>query len=196
MRKKEIDPAHLLVILNRQEAEIFGLDTAANWGSPACRLAVARLFAAASEGTGLAHVRRQITIRAAQAEDGRLVLLFSTAFPVKGKLPGGRRVFRVKDPPGPYVYGFADAGDLLDALAQLSRTGAGGRGLRLVQWKNGYRLLLPFPLHSAARAVLTEYGRLCGRGSGAAAYTLEHGKLLSSDAVREIGAKLSGGALL
>ena len=183
MRKKEIDPAHLLVILNRQEAEIFGLDTAANWGSPACRLAVARLFAAASEGTGLAHVRGQITIRAAQAEDGRLVLLFSTAFPVK-------------DPPGPYVYGFAGAGDLLDALAQLSRTGAGGRGLRLVQWKNGYRLLLPFPLHSAARAVLTEYGRLCGRGSGAAAYTLEHGKLLSSDAVREIGAKLTGGAPL
>ena len=59
-----------------------------------------------------------------------------------------------------------------------------------------YRQQLPSPQHSGGRAVLTEYGRLCGRGSGAAAYTLEHGKLLSSDAVREIGAKLTGGAPL
>lgn len=195
MRKKVIDPAHLLVILNQQEAEVFGLNTRMGWGSPPCRLAMARLFAAASEGTDFVLGHGQITIRAVQSEDGRLVLLFSSVFPSKGKMPGERKLFRIKNQPGPYIYSFSSCEDVmkvLERLCTIRRNGCTGR-IRLILWKNSsYRLVFPFPLRSTVRGILTEYGKLCGKGQAAAAYTLEHGKLLSRDAGKELGEKLTG----
>ena len=130
MRKKVIDPAHLLVILNQQEAEVFGLNTRMGWGSPPCRLAMARLFAAASEGTDFVLGHGQITIRAVQSEDGRLVLLFSSVFPSKGKMPGERKLFRIKNQPGPYIYSFSSCEDVmkvLERLCTIRRNGCTGR---------------------------------------------------------------------
>ena len=190
MKLRSIDQGHLLVILNRQEAEEFGLDGMQGWGSPSCRKAMARLFAIVSKGTGMEHPKRgQITIRAVQSGDGRLILLFSALFPTVGRLMSGRERFRIKKQPGPYLYFFPEAESMMSALEQISRRKLSGN-VQLIQTVQGYWLIVPFSLRYAAGEILTEYGKFYGKGAGMAAHAIEYGTILSKDAVRELGAKL------
>ncbi len=189
LKIKALDATHLLVILAAQEKQALGLALGGtNWGSLHCRLTIARIFAAACSGTGFP-LRKggQIAVRAMETIDGQCVLVFSTISP-SVQHHGKRRIYTVKPPVSPTIYRFESAGHVMDALGHLACSGIECPG-RLFLQNQQYLLALSPRLGQRCRAdgILKEYGKLWGKGRTAEAMVEEHGKLLSTDAVVQIG---------
>lgn len=178
MQVRALDASHMMVILGAQEKQALGLAVGGpRWGSLHCRMTVARIFAAASSGSGFRAGRgARVSVRAIETPDGQCVLVFSAAAPARRPR---RRVYTVK-PPCPQVFRLETAGALLDAAAHLAKE-LPGCGARFFLLDGSYRAVLAPPLRCRARAeaILREYGALCARGFPAAAFVEEHGLLLT-----------------
>ena len=190
MKMKALDASHLLIILSAQETRSLGLAQGLSWNSLHCRLTIAHIFAAACANTDFALHKDQVAIRAMETADGETVLMFSTICPAKVKKGEARKVYRIKCF-GPYVYELECAGDMLDVLQRLYRMNTRG-DCKLLRFGSRYRLILSpyFALKGSTETILKEYGRLCGIGRPAAAFSMEHGELLSRDAVNQVGGRL------
>lgn len=187
MKTKALDASHLLIILTARETRALGLMQGLSWSSLHCRLTIARIFAAACASTNFTLKRDQVAIRAMATADGETVLMFTAVSPAKAKKGEPRKIYRIKCS-GPYVYELENAGDLLDVLEHLYHLNTLG-GCQLLRYGNGYRLILSpyFAMKEKTEAFLKEYARLRGIGKTAAALSLEHGELLSRDAVNQVG---------
>jgi len=187
LKMKALDASHLLIILTAQESRSLGLAEGLSWNSLHCRLTIARIFAAACANTDFARHKDQIAIRAMATTDGETVLMFTAVAPAKAKKGATRKIFRIKYS-GPYVYELENVDDLLNALERLYRSNTQG-GCQLLQYGRKYRLILSpyFTMKEKTEGILKEYGRLCGVGKVAAAVSLEHGRVLSRDAVKQVG---------
>ena len=185
MKTKALDASHLLIILTARETRALGLMQGLSWSSLHCRLTIARIFAAACASTNFTLKRDQVAIRAMATADGETVLMFTAVSPAKAKKGEPRKIYRIKCS-GPYVYELENADDLLDVLEHLYRLNTLG-GCQLLRY--AYRLILSpyFTMKEKTEAFLKEYARLRGIGKTAAALSLEHGELLSRDAVNQVG---------
>ena len=191
---KALDASHLLIILSAQETRSLGLDLdGLGWESLHCRLAIARIFAAACANTDFGKNKNRIAIKAMQTIDGECVLMFSAISAAKSAKNGGRKIYRIKSPAGPYIYCFKSVSDLMDAVELLYRCNPSGWNSKLVLYDDTYRLVLSphFSLRHSADCTLREYGFLCGKGKAAEAFLLEHGKLLSDNIVCSLGFHLA-----
>lgn len=191
MKLKALDASHLMIILTAQETRNLGLDARGmSWNSLHCRLTIAHIFANACAKIDfhLPDRKEQIAIRAMETADGETVLMFSAVSPSKAKKGGTRKIYRIKSA-GPYIYEVRDAGDLLNVLERLYNANIRG-ACQAVLYGERYRLILSpcCTVRTRADSILREYGSLCGIGRPAAAYALEHGRLLSRDAVNQVGA--------
>lgn len=190
MKTKALDASHLLIILTARETRALGLTQGLSWNSLHCRLTIARVFAAACASTNFTLHRDQVAIRAMATADGETVLMFTAVAPAKAKKGTPRKIYRIKCS-GPYVYELENAGDLLDVLKHLYSINTLG-GCQLLRYGSGYRLILSpyFGMKEKTEAFLKEYAHLRGIGKTAAALSLEHGELLSRDAVNQVGSCL------
>lgn len=88
----------------------------------------------------------------------------------------------------PTVFRIGTAGDVLSALAALKAAGARPVRCELYQSDDGYRLVsVCSSADKTSEPILYEYGTVVGRGSIYSSATAEHGKLISADALGEIG---------
>ena len=193
MKMKALDASHMLIILSAQETRSLGLDLdGLGWESLHCRLAIARVFAAACANTDFAKNKNQITIKAMQTADGECVLMFSAITAAKPSKTHQRKVYRIKSFNGPYIYRFKTLEDLMNAVELLYQANHFGWHSSMVLYGNAYHLILNprFSLRQPMDRILREYGELRGKGKSAEAFLLEHGTLLCEDAVRSLGAPL------
>ena len=139
---------------------------------------------------GKTHILLILTASEAQllgipTENGCAMILRTHASFFPYSLPHNRR-YRVKM--SPQVIRLADCSALLDLLEQLCRL---ERMLRcqLYGMTDGYALIFhpPCRYFFRLRSLAGEYGQLWGNSYQAAAFVREHGKLLSGDALREVG---------
>lgn len=190
MKTKTIDAAHMLIILTAQESRSLGLSpNSICWNSLHCRLAIARIFVAACAGTDFAANKNKIELKAMATADGECVLIFSTdPYSAKPK----RKVYKIKTSAGPYVYQFANVGDVLNTIERLYRADLGCSDCTLLRVEGCYRLIIspPYGICSDVSCILKEYGALCGKGKTAAAFAQENGELLCTDAIQTIGMHL------
>jgi len=189
LKTKTIDAAHMLIILTAQESRSLGLSpNSICWNSLHCRLAIARIFVAACAGTNFAENKNKIELKAMATADGECVLIFSTDPSVKPK----RKIYKIKTSAGPYVYQFTCAGDVLNTIERLYRADLNCSDCTLLRTAGCYRLIIspPYGLCSDISSILKEYGTLCGKGKTAAAFALENGELLCTDAIQTVGIHL------
>lgn len=200
MKVKALDEFHLLVIVSATEAEYMGLNLESlRMNTLACRLTIARLFAAACQRTGfdsdpargirdILQKVHTIEIHAMSTVDGQWVLLFSTHPSVRKNAAKARKVYRIKRMCGPYCYRMASCGDALNVLERLFRSGVDSR-CKLVCWEQQYFLIVSPKCRNLlqVKALLLEYGSLWGKGQAVTAFLLEHGHLLASNAIDQVG---------
>lgn len=174
-----VNRSRLLITLPLADMELLGISfDQLSWSDFHSQKVIKELILLAENQTGFATNGHKMLIEALPEDGG--CLLWITLLPEKGG--NGRKKFRIKGKSGPYVYQFASAEQLLSALSRLKTFG--NRFIcpsSLVSCETGYRLLL-YPhgtLSPSVDAVLSEYGRLKGRGNLAAAAAAEHGRLLA-----------------
>lgn len=200
MKVKALDEFHLLLILSASEADGLGLTPQSlRMNTLACRLTLARLFTAACERTGFLQnpcscIRdilekvNSIGIHTMATVDGQYLLLFSTHPSLHQTSHAPRRRYRVKSPPGPFSYRFPSCGDALNAIERLFRLRV-DFPCQFFCWEDQYFLILSPNCRSLpeVRTLLPEYGSLWGKGVATAAFLQEHGRLLASDAIEQVG---------
>lgn len=200
MKVKVLDEFHLLLILSGSEADSLGLNLQSlRMNTLACRLTIARLFSAACQRTGFvrdpsACVRDilqkvdSLGIHAMCTLDGQWVFLFSTHPAVSKRKQRTRNVYRVKTPPGPFCYQLASCGDALNVIERLFRTGVDAE-CQFLCWDHRYFLVLSPKCRCLVevKTLLAEYGTLWGKGSAVTAFLLEHGNLLATNAIKQVG---------
>ncbi len=201
MKVKALDDSHLLVILTAQEAGSLGLGAKVlREGADGCRAVMERLLAAACRQTGFSCERRRgkVGIHAMPTVEGEWVLVFSDLVMQKPPAACGeqlpkRRTYRIKECAGPYGYRFPSCEDALRVLERLFYENM-LCPCQFIRLGEGY-YLVAHPKRrefAALHCLMQEYGTVWGRGKAAAAFLLEHGHLLSPDAVRRVGACLAG----
>lgn len=88
----------------------------------------------------------------------------------------------------PVVYEMDTADRLLDAAAALAAAGVRPIVCEAYEWGGRYRVVAVCrPTDRVTEAVLDEYGALIGSGGLFSSITAEHGRLLTSDMVAEMG---------
>ncbi len=187
MKAKIMDDAHLLIILSEQEAYRLGLNCLS-----ACRpttfskMTLARVFLEGCKHTGFSYADAEnITIRTLAVRDGTFVLLFSVHTPNLTRKTASlrRKVFKIKETTGPYVYQFQNCTDMMDAVERLYKMDIACPKTTLLRFGGKYRIIFHFRWKTSrhAKALLQEYGSLKGTGRIAAAAAAEHGQLLTDD---------------
>lgn len=181
----------LMIVLAREDMVKYNLSfSELDWCDHHSRDAIKKLLTLAQEQTGFCTKGRRMLIEAAPGGEGCLILV--TLLRAGDK----RKVYRVKQPCGIFVFEFEEAEALLCALERLFASGRYPERAQLVLFQDRYRLVLHAlgGLSSPAQALLSEYGKPVGKGKPAQAAAIEHGQLLAEgNVIRQIGSRLHFG---
>ena len=176
-----------MIVLAREDMMQYDLSfSQLDWRDRHSRQAIKKLLNLAQQQTGFITKGKRMLIEAAPGGDGCLILvtLIRSGGDVK------RKVYKIKQPCGVFVYEFETAEDLLSAVERLFASRHYPESTALLLFSGKYRLIVLSlgGLPIAAEAILSEYGRLAGKGRAAQAAVMEHGKLLSQgDVIGKIG---------
>ena len=188
-----VDESRLLITLAPADMQLLDISfEQLDWRDCHSKKVMKELILLAQNETGFTADGHKLLIEALP-EGGGGCRLWVTLLP--GEAGKTRKKFRIKGRFGPYVYQFDSAEQLLNALAHLKAAGSRPSCPNsLIAGEKSYRLVF-YPLGTlapAVDAVLSEYGRLKGRGTIAAAAAAEHGTLLAEhNAVEAVGRYLS-----
>lgn len=182
MKMKILDPAHLLVILSSDETNSLGLShynsltASMQWNSIYYRAIASRIFSSACAECADEEFNPQgkkISLRAVSTRSGGTALIFTAE--------NHHRIYRIKSNPQILVYSFFSAEDVLSAASLLFKKELTLKS-SLYKWNNYWKFMLQVPYKSrpTVTAIVGEFGKLCGKGEGAANYVTEHGRCLCS----------------
>lgn len=184
---ERVDETRLMIVLAREDMLQYNLSfSQLDWCDRHSRKAIKELLELAQQQTGFTTKGKRMLIEAAPGGDGCLILV-TLLLSGQGK---DRKKYKIKQPCGVFVYEFETAEDLLSAVERLYATRHYPESAVLILFDGKYRLVLLSKggLPAAAEAILSEYGRLAGKGRAVQAAVMEHGKLLSQgDVIGEIG---------
>lgn len=174
----------LKILLTEQELNAFGLTfDDLDYANQSTRAALHCLLDAAQQETGF-EGGDNLLVEALPVDGGCLLLVTPS---------GPKRHVRTKRAAGPYVYEFSTAEAVLALAHSLGRSAPEPPSSSLYQFGDGYRLVV-YPGTSATprlTSLLSEFAYSAGEGDSAAAYTAEHGRVISvGDALSRLCAAL------
>ncbi len=166
MYLEEWENGCLTILLSNSELDGWGLCfDSLNPTDPVCRQGLSNLLSLAKKQTGIP-LDQRVRVEALPVEQGCLLLVTP--------LPRRRRL-RMRRTESERVYTIASTDHLL-AMAVAVKPPLPVLYSSIYRWGEGYRLVVaPLPGFEPIDRILTEYGRLIGKGGVTAAITAEHG---------------------
>ena len=177
MKIKQINKQQLVVALSYTDLLEMGFTYhSLNYKCEKAKSAINKLFKRAALASNFNSSPDKLLIEAYPAPDMGCVLYF-TDLRAKAK-------WRKSDTVYPFTFEFINTDDMFLAAKQLHLQKISGASL--YKFGGNYRLILSCSDKSPLHIMLRDYSRPLGRDSAISAHTREHGRLISSDAARDL----------